>query len=106
MPNVLPSITSDPQDIPPKVPPRKESISPGPVKPELPVHLISTTNQVHKPAAVQQKIPTKLANVSKGKEKGFRVKGSHKRTQSAGQHIFNLVPPGNLDGTCLKILYL
>lgn len=78
--------TSDPVEIPPKVPPRKESISPQPPKPELPIQLISTTNQVHKPAAVQQQIPTKLAALStKGKEKGFKTKGSHQRTHSAGQ---------------------
>lgn len=71
-------------EIPPKVPPRKESISPQPAKPELPIQLISTTNQVHKPAAVQQQIPTKLAALSKGKEKGHK-KGSHQRTHSAGQ---------------------
>lgn len=81
---VLPSIQSDPEETPPKVPPRKESISPLPVKPELPVHLISTTNQDYKPAPVQQKIPTKLATLSKGKEK-VKTKGSHQRTHSAGQ---------------------
>ncbi len=82
--NVLPS-TSDPAEIPPKVPPRKESIGPQPAKPELPIQLISTTNQVNKPAAVQQQIPTKLAALSKGKEKGAKTKGSHQRTHSAGQ---------------------
>lgn len=79
------SATPDPAEIPPKVPPRKESISPQPPKPELPIQLISTTNQVHKPAAVQQQIPTKLAALStKGKEKGFKTK-SHQRAHSAGQ---------------------
>lgn len=82
--HVLPT-TSDTMEIPPKVPPRKESISPQQFKPELPIQLISTTNQVHKPAAVQQQIPTKLAALSKGKEKGFKGKGSHQRTHSAGQ---------------------
>lgn len=83
--HVLPSI-SDPTEIPPKVPPRRESISPQPAKPELPIQLISTTNQVHKPAVVQQQIPTKLAGLSKGKEKGLKTKkASHQRTHSAGQ---------------------
>lgn len=82
--NVLPS-TSGPTEIPPKVPPRRESIGPQSIKPELPIQLISTTNQVSKPAAVQQQIPTKLAALSKGKDKGFKTKGHHQRTHSAGQ---------------------
>lgn len=88
---VLPSIQSDPEETPPKVPMRKESISPLPPKPELPVHLISTTNQDYKPAPVQQQIPTKLATLSKGKEK-VKTKGSHQRTHSAGQdtNLFGL----------------
>ncbi|XP_075954176.1 rho guanine nucleotide exchange factor 18a isoform X2 [Anarhichas minor] len=76
-------------EIPPKVPPRRESIMHA--KPELPVHLISTTKQVHKPVSVQQQIPTKLAAVSKGKEKVLKKKkGSHQRTHSAGA----FTPPG------------
>ncbi|XP_068557968.1 rho guanine nucleotide exchange factor 18a isoform X2 [Cebidichthys violaceus] len=82
-------INSNSLEIPPKVPPRRESIMHA--KPELPFHLISTTNQVHKPASVQQQIPTKLAALSKGKEKGLKKKGSHQRTHSAG--TFN--PPGS-----------
>lgn len=77
--------SSDPKEIPPKVPPRRESISPLPARPELPIHLISTTNQVHKPTVLQQQIPTKLASLSKGKEKGFKTKTSHHRAHSAGQ---------------------
>lgn len=84
--HVSPAV-SDPKEIPPKVPPRKESISPQPAKPELPIQLISTTNQVHKPAAVQQQIPTKLAALSKAKEKGLKGKISHQRTQSAGSDV-------------------
>lgn len=83
-PQVVPT-NSDPLETPPKVPPRKESISPLPVKSELPIQLVSTTNQVLKPATVQQQIPTKLAALSKGKERGFKGKGSHQRTHSAGQ---------------------
>uniref|UniRef100_A0A8C7WBG6 Rho/rac guanine nucleotide exchange factor (GEF) 18a n=1 Tax=Oncorhynchus mykiss TaxID=8022 RepID=A0A8C7WBG6_ONCMY len=72
---------------PPEVPLHRESISPAPPKAEVPIHLISTTNQVvHKPGAVQQQIPTKLATLSsKGKEKS-RKKGSHQRMHSAGQN--------------------
>lgn len=71
-------------EAPPKVPPRKESISLQPLKPELPIHLISTTNQVQKPAAVQQQIPTKLAALSKAKDRSSKAKGAHQRTHSAG----------------------
>uniref|UniRef100_A0A4W5N511 Rho/rac guanine nucleotide exchange factor (GEF) 18a n=1 Tax=Hucho hucho TaxID=62062 RepID=A0A4W5N511_9TELE len=73
---------------PPEVPPRRESISPGPPKPEFPIHLISTTNQVvHKPVAVQQQIPTKLAALgSKGKEKSSKKRSRHQRNHSAGQN--------------------
>lgn len=84
-PSTLHFTPTDPTEIPPKVPPRRESINPLPLKAELPIHLISTTNQVHKPPVVQQQIPTKLATLSKGKEKGARSKGSHQRTHSAGQ---------------------
>lgn len=73
-----------PSEAPPKVPPRKESISPQPAKPELPIHLISTTNQVQKPATVQQQIPAKLAALSKGKDKSSKNKSAHQRTHSAG----------------------
>lgn len=80
----LPS-APDASEAPPKVPPRKESMAALVAKPELPIQLISTTNQVHKPAAVQQQIPTKLAALSKGKDRGLKGKASHKRTNSAGQ---------------------
>ncbi|KAK5889314.1 hypothetical protein CesoFtcFv8_015329 [Champsocephalus esox] len=80
--HVLPT-NSNTLEVPPKVPPRRESISPQPTKPELPLHLISTTNQVHKPASLLQQIPTKLAAASKGKEKSFKTKRSHQRTHRA-----------------------
>lgn len=75
---------SNPGELPPKVPPRRESISPLPAKPELPAQLLSTTNEEQKPATVQQKIPKKLAAQPKEKEKGFKTKGSHQRAHSAG----------------------
>lgn len=76
---------SDASEAPPKVPPRKESMTTLAAKPDLPIQLISTTNQVHKPAAVQQQIPTKLAALSKAKDRGLKGKVSHKRTNSAGR---------------------
>ncbi|XP_029970040.1 rho guanine nucleotide exchange factor 18-like [Salarias fasciatus] len=90
--------SSGPLEVPPKVPPRRESISPQPAKPELPIHLISTTNQVHKPASVQQQIPTKLAALSKGKEKGFKAKATHQRTHSAASIDVNQVIPIRVTG--------
>lgn len=94
-----PSVTpSDPKEIPPKVPPRRESIKLQVVKQEVPIHLISTTNQVLKPAAVQQQIPTKLATLAKGKEKGFKSKGSHQRTNSAASIDVNQVLPIRVTG--------
>ncbi|XP_041805895.1 rho guanine nucleotide exchange factor 18a [Chelmon rostratus] len=97
LPPKLPAVENS-LEVPPKVPPRKESISPQPAKPELPIQLISTTNQVHKPAAVQQQIPTKLAALSKGKEKGFKTKGSHQRTHSAASIDVNQVLPIRVTG--------
>uniref|UniRef100_A0A8C5HFQ5 Rho guanine nucleotide exchange factor 18-like n=1 Tax=Gouania willdenowi TaxID=441366 RepID=A0A8C5HFQ5_GOUWI len=72
-------------DVAPKVPPRKESMSIQTTKAELPIHLLSTTNQVLKSSAIHQQIPTKLATLSKGKEKGSKTKTHHQRTHSAGQ---------------------
>ncbi|KAK5860234.1 hypothetical protein PBY51_021725 [Eleginops maclovinus] len=95
---VLPT-NSNTLEIPPKVPPRRESISPQQAKPELPLHLISTTNQVHKPAAVQQQIPTKLAAVSKGKEKSAKTKRSHQRAHSAASIDVNQVVPIRVTGS-------
>uniref|UniRef100_A0A8D0EJM9 Rho guanine nucleotide exchange factor 18 n=1 Tax=Strix occidentalis caurina TaxID=311401 RepID=A0A8D0EJM9_STROC len=55
------------------------------LKNEVPIHLLSATNQIQKPAAVQQQIPTKLATFTKGsKEKGGKNKASH-RTDSSGK---------------------
>ncbi|XP_041086771.1 rho guanine nucleotide exchange factor 18 isoform X2 [Polyodon spathula] len=72
------------------------------MKSEVPIHLISTTNQLHKQTGVQQRIPTKLALLSsKGKDKGSRGKGSH-RTESAAADLRQLLPlrlSGKEDGT-------
>nr|XP_020447018.1 rho guanine nucleotide exchange factor 18-like [Monopterus albus]XP_020447019.1 rho guanine nucleotide exchange factor 18-like [Monopterus albus] len=98
-PHILYSTTTfSPMEIPPKVPPRKESILSPPAKTEPPIHLISTTNQVHKPAVVQQRIPTKLATVPKEKEKGFKTKSSHQRTHSAANIDVNQVVPIRVKG--------
>uniref|UniRef100_A0A8C8S661 Rho guanine nucleotide exchange factor 18 n=1 Tax=Pelusios castaneus TaxID=367368 RepID=A0A8C8S661_9SAUR len=65
------------------------------MKNEVPIHLLSATNQIQKPAAVQQQIPTKLATFTKGsKEKGGKSRASH-RTDSAGECTKHVVlkPP-------------
>ncbi|XP_036452492.1 rho guanine nucleotide exchange factor 18a [Colossoma macropomum] len=78
---------------PPQVPPRKESIAISPVKKDVPIQLVSTTNQALKPGSVQQQIPTKLA-MSKGKdkEKG-KSKNTHHRTNSAASIEVSAVVP-------------
>lgn len=43
-------------------------------KPHVPIHLVSTTNESLKHTGVQQKIPTKLATLKGGKEKGGKAK--------------------------------
>nr|XP_019968023.1 PREDICTED: rho guanine nucleotide exchange factor 18-like isoform X1 [Paralichthys olivaceus]XP_019968031.1 PREDICTED: rho guanine nucleotide exchange factor 18-like isoform X1 [Paralichthys olivaceus]XP_019968038.1 PREDICTED: rho guanine nucleotide exchange factor 18-like isoform X1 [Paralichthys olivaceus]XP_019968046.1 PREDICTED: rho guanine nucleotide exchange factor 18-like isoform X1 [Paralichthys olivaceus] len=95
-PSIL--LASSPMEVPPKVPPRKGSINPQAAKSELPIHLISTTNQVLKPPVVQQQIPTKLATLSKGKDKGSKSKGSHQRTHSAASIDVNQVLPIRVTG--------
>lgn len=65
------------------MPPRRESGTTLPAKTEVPIHLVSTTNQLHKQGGVQQQIPTKLATL-KSKDKGGKGKGSH-RTDSSGR---------------------
>ncbi|XP_015245221.1 PREDICTED: rho guanine nucleotide exchange factor 18-like isoform X1 [Cyprinodon variegatus] len=92
-PSVLTSDFLDPDDPPPRVPPRRESISPRSNKQKLPVQLISATNQVQKPAEVQQKIPKKLAAESKAREKTLKAKRTHKRAHSAANLDFTNVMP-------------
>ncbi|XP_077379213.1 rho guanine nucleotide exchange factor 18a isoform X2 [Festucalex cinctus] len=96
---LLASARDTKKETPPKVPPRKESMSVHPVaKPELPVHLVSTTNQVHKAAGVVQQIPTKLATLSKGKDRGFRLKAAHQRAHSAASIDVSQVVPIRVTG--------
>uniref|UniRef100_A0A3B4DLI3 Rho/rac guanine nucleotide exchange factor (GEF) 18b n=2 Tax=Pygocentrus nattereri TaxID=42514 RepID=A0A3B4DLI3_PYGNA len=72
----------------PEVHPRRESSTPLPMKTEVPIHLISTTNQHHKQGVVQQQIPTKLATM-KCKDKSSKGKSSH-RTDSSASVDFKL----------------
>ncbi|XP_030607959.1 rho guanine nucleotide exchange factor 18a [Archocentrus centrarchus] len=83
-------------EIPPKVPPRRESILVRPSKSKSPSRLHNTTNQVHKPAPVQQQIPEKLA-VAKGKDKSSKKK-THKRAQSAASIELTEVAPIQVTG--------
>ncbi|XP_062386550.1 rho guanine nucleotide exchange factor 18a isoform X2 [Sardina pilchardus] len=100
--HVRPSLSQAPSSFlekPPEVPPRRESINPSPTKTEVPMHLISTTNQaVTKGGPIQQQIPTKLAFI-KGKEKGGKEKGkSHHRTNSAASIEVSQVIPIKVTG--------
>ncbi|KAF2980455.1 hypothetical protein EK904_008354, partial [Melospiza melodia maxima] len=64
------------------------------LKNEVPIHLLSATNQIQKPAAVQQQIPTKLATFTKGsKEKAGKSKASHRTDSSASVDQKQLLPP-------------
>ncbi|XP_069042256.1 rho guanine nucleotide exchange factor 18 isoform X1 [Lepisosteus oculatus] len=95
---------------PPGKPPGRSSLSvagadyperPPLAKTEVPIHLISTTNQLHKQAGVQQQIPTKLA-LSKGKEKGSKGKASHRTDSSAATDRKQILPlklSGKEEGT-------
>ncbi|XP_067824564.1 rho guanine nucleotide exchange factor 18 isoform X2 [Heptranchias perlo] len=56
-------------------------------KPEVPIHLVSATNQILKHTGVQQKIPTKLATLKGGKEKGGKGKD---RQSIAGMPSFSI----------------
>ncbi|XP_077187639.1 rho guanine nucleotide exchange factor 18 isoform X2 [Paroedura picta] len=55
-----------------------------PLKNEVPLHLLSATNQIQKPAAVQQQIPTKLAASTKGgRDKAGKAGRASQRTDSS-----------------------
>lgn len=63
-------------------------------KSDVPIQLLSATNQIQRQAAVQQQIPTKLAASSKGgKDKGGKSRGSQ-RSESSGE----LRAPGRVGG--------
>ncbi|XP_012888959.1 PREDICTED: rho guanine nucleotide exchange factor 18 [Dipodomys ordii] len=56
----------------------------APAKSDVPIQLLSTTNQTQRQAAVQQQIPTKLAASTKGsKDKGSKNRGSQRWESSA-----------------------
>ncbi|KAJ7308408.1 hypothetical protein JRQ81_008952 [Phrynocephalus forsythii] len=67
------------------------------LKNEVPIHLLSATNQIQKPAAVQQQIPTKLAAFTKGSKergaKGAKGAASHRADSSASGDLRPLLPP-------------
>lgn len=55
-----------------------------PAKSDVPIQLLSATNQIQRQAAVQQQIPTKLAASTKGaKDKGGKSRGSQRWDSSA-----------------------
>ncbi|NXN96129.1 ARHGI factor, partial [Rhinopomastus cyanomelas] len=62
------------------------------LKNEVPIHLLSATNQIQKPAAVQQQIPTKLATFTKGSKEKGKSKASHRTDSSASVDQKQLLP--------------
>uniref|UniRef100_A0A671YX48 Rho/Rac guanine nucleotide exchange factor 18 n=1 Tax=Sparus aurata TaxID=8175 RepID=A0A671YX48_SPAAU len=94
-PLVRGSLSVAPADYPerPEVMLRREmSSSTLPLKTEVPLHLFSTTNQLHKPVGVQQQIPTKLAAFS-GKGKGGKMgKASHRTDSTASVDMKQMLP--------------
>uniref|UniRef100_A0A8C4EPS1 Rho/rac guanine nucleotide exchange factor (GEF) 18b n=1 Tax=Dicentrarchus labrax TaxID=13489 RepID=A0A8C4EPS1_DICLA len=95
-PLVRGSLSVAPADYPerPEVMLRREtSSSTLPLKTEVPLHLFSTTNQLHKPVGVQQQIPTKLAAFSSGKGKGGKIgKASHRTDSTASVDMKQMLP--------------
>uniref|UniRef100_UPI0037E91E3C rho guanine nucleotide exchange factor 18 n=1 Tax=Semicossyphus pulcher TaxID=241346 RepID=UPI0037E91E3C len=95
-PLVRASLSVAPADYPerPEVLLRREaSSSTLPLKTEVPLHLFSTTNQLHKPVGVQQQIPTKLAAFSSGKGKGGKIgKASHRTDSTASVDMKQMLP--------------
>ncbi|XP_056303689.1 rho guanine nucleotide exchange factor 18-like isoform X1 [Danio aesculapii] len=89
------TLSASPADYPehPEVHSRRESsCNTLPAKTEVPIHLISTTNQLHKQGSVQQQIPTKLAALSKGKEKSGKGKSSHRTDSLASVDMKQMLP--------------
>ncbi|XP_041791117.1 rho guanine nucleotide exchange factor 18 isoform X1 [Chelmon rostratus] len=95
-PLVRGSLSVAPADYPerPEVMLRRETSSSAlPLKTEVPLHLFSTTNQLHKPVGVQQQIPTKLAAFSSGKGKGGKIgKASHRTDSTASVDMKQMLP--------------
>lgn len=55
------------------------------LKNEVPIHLLSATNQIQKQAAVQQQIPTKLAAFTKGSKGSSKATKASHRADSSGK---------------------
>uniref|UniRef100_A0A3P8QQV2 Rho/rac guanine nucleotide exchange factor (GEF) 18b n=1 Tax=Astatotilapia calliptera TaxID=8154 RepID=A0A3P8QQV2_ASTCA len=72
---------------------RETGSSTLPLKTEVPLHLFSTTNQLHKPVGVQQQIPTKLAAINSSKGKGSKSgKASHRTDSTASLDTKQVLP--------------
>uniref|UniRef100_A0A3Q3H2R0 Rho/rac guanine nucleotide exchange factor (GEF) 18a n=1 Tax=Kryptolebias marmoratus TaxID=37003 RepID=A0A3Q3H2R0_KRYMA len=85
-------IEKDKEDLP-RVPPRRESISPRPISQKRPpARASSTTSHRQKAAMVQQQIPQQLATSSKSRYKSYKSKRAHKRAHSANIDVSYLVP--------------
>ncbi|XP_062968273.1 rho guanine nucleotide exchange factor 18 isoform X2 [Cynocephalus volans] len=70
-----------------------------PAKSDVPIQLLSTTNQFQRQAAVQQQIPTKLAASTKGgKDKGGKSRGSQRWESSASFDLKQQLPLNKLMG--------
>nr|XP_060641729.1 rho guanine nucleotide exchange factor 18 [Anolis sagrei ordinatus] len=70
---------------------------PGALKNEVPLHLLSATNQIQKQAAVQQQIPTKLATFTKSSSSKGPRGPSHRTDSSASvdmRHLLSARPAG------------
>ncbi|XP_030395879.1 rho guanine nucleotide exchange factor 18 [Gopherus evgoodei] len=63
------------------------------MKNDVPIHLLSATNQIQKQAAVQQQIPTKLATFTKGSKEKGKSKASHRTDSSASVDLKQLLTP-------------
>lgn len=76
----------------PEVTLRRE-VSSSALKTEVPLHLLSTTNQ-HKSVSVSQQIPTKLAALSsvKGSKQGKSTKASHRSDSTASVDMKQMLP--------------
>ncbi|XP_063057159.1 rho guanine nucleotide exchange factor 18 isoform X2 [Engraulis encrasicolus] len=86
------SLSISPADYPERPEVKVAVVGAGAKGSEVPIHLISTTNQLHKQGSVQQQIPTKLAALSRGKEKSSKGKSSHRTDSSASLDMKQMLP--------------
>lgn len=99
---------ADYQDRPEVTVRRETSSSSLPLKQDVPLHLFSTTNQLHKPVGVQQQIPTKLAAFSSGKGKGGKISKASHRTESTGKKLgwkISIMSPLKIEYLALMFLH-